>query len=319
MISSSSASSTTSIFPGQYPREKRQWNVKNLPSRLGTDLVSATTAGALIAPLISIIDRSVNPSFPCPFRYLTWHGSSIMENASGRAPSIPASLLSSFRSLVSSPRSILLSRPTALILLLYAGTYLTANTLDTVSSALPRDPSLSPPVSASTVSSGPAKFFSSSAANVALCIYKDRAFVRMFGTPTAAGAPRPVPLPCYALFTLRDSITIFASFNLPPLLAPYIDERLSDELARHVTGQTTAQFLAPAAVQLLSTPLHLLGLDLYNRPGRPPVMPWAHRWRMVKSNWLLSSAARICRIVPAFGVGGVVNTKVRYNLMKRLE
>lgn len=240
-----------------------------------------------------------------------------MENASGRSPSVAASLVASLRRLVAAPRSVLLSRPTALILLLYAGTYLTANAVDTLSSTVPMPTRDAPPSSASSVSSGAAKFFSSSAANVALCMYKDRAFVRMFGTPGRAGPPRPVPLPCYALFTLRDCITIFASFNLPPLLAPYIDDGLlSRELARHVDGQTAAQFLAPAAVQFASTPLHLLGLDLYNRP---PGVSWRRRWRIVRSNWLVSSAARICRIVPAFGVGGVVNTKVRYNLMKRLE
>lgn len=33
------------------------WNTKNLASRLGADAVSAACAGALIAPVITIIDR----------------------------------------------------------------------------------------------------------------------------------------------------------------------------------------------------------------------------------------------------------------------
>ncbi|KAJ6447249.1 hypothetical protein O9K51_02024 [Purpureocillium lavendulum] len=274
----------------------QQWNTKNLPARFAADLASATAAGALIAPVISIIDRS------------------IMENASGRAPSLSASLRASLAALLARPRSVLLSRPTSLVLLLYAGTYLTANALDTVSSAARGRP-------ASAVSAGPAKFAASSTANVALCVYKDRQFVRLFGAvASSSSSPRPVPLPCYALFTLRDCITIFASFNLPPLLAPRIDARLSADLRRRVSGLTAAQFLAPAAVQLVSTPLHLLGLDLYNRPSAPGHrLPWRDRWAAVRSNWLVSAAARVCRIVPAFGVGGVVNTKVRRNLMERLE
>ncbi len=34
-----------------------KWNTKNLPLRLGTDLVSAASAAVLVAPIISIIDR----------------------------------------------------------------------------------------------------------------------------------------------------------------------------------------------------------------------------------------------------------------------
>jgi len=87
-------------------------------------------------------------------------------------------------------------------------------------------------------------------------------------------------------------------------------------MQKNVNGQTIAQFLAPATVQIFSTPMHLLGLDLYNRGMG---VTWGERWGIVKKNWAVSSVARMCRIVPAFGVGGVVNLKVRRNLMGRLE
>ena len=125
-----------------------------------------------------------------------------------------------------------------------------------------------------------------------------------------------MPLPSYVLFTLRDCLTIFASFNVPPLLGPVISRNMSKEIEKSLSGQTVAQFLAPATVQIFSTPLHLLGLDLYNR-GKD--VSWGDRWAIVKKNWAVSAAARICRIVPAFGVGGVVNSKVRKNLITRLE
>lgn len=229
-----------------------------------------------------------------------------MENASGRRP-LSTSLLTSLQSLLSRPQTILLSRPTALVFALYAGTYLTANAIDTLSSTLSNLP-------ASHTTSGPAKFAASSAANVGLCVYKDQVFVRLFNHPGAA--PRPVSLPSYILFATRDCLTIFASFNLPPLLAPRIDARLSESLKRSVSGLTAAQFLAPASVQLFSTPIHLLGLDMYNRPDAATT--WSQRWRAVRSNWLVSTVARVCRIVPAFGVGGVVNTKARRHLMERV-
>ncbi|PHH75814.1 hypothetical protein CDD80_2033 [Ophiocordyceps camponoti-rufipedis] len=264
---------------------------KNLPWRFTADAASAAAAAASVAPAIAIIDRS------------------IMEKASGRSPSLKASILSSLATAARRPQTLLFSKPSALIFLVYGGTYLTANALDTLNSAFLR-PELPP----ETVQSGPAKFAASSAANVGLCLVKDRAFVKLFAGPAAA-SPRPVPLPCYALFTLRDCITIFASFNLPPRLAPYFDARMPPALNALFSGHSAAQFVAPAAVQLLSTPLHLLGLDLYNRPGKvPPLL----RWRAVCENWLTSAAARMCRIIPAFGLGGVINTKLRRNLMQRL-
>ncbi|KAI8632491.1 hypothetical protein F5Y19DRAFT_365969 [Xylariaceae sp. FL1651] len=266
-----------------------QWNTKNLGLRLGVDLTSAACAASMIAPVISIIDRS------------------IMENASGRS-TLAQSLKTSLHSLLARPHTMLFSRPVALIFMLYGGTYLTANTLDTATSTV-----LSKP--ATYVSSGTDKFAASSAANIGLCIYKDQVYVKLFGP---GGPPRPVPLPSYALFALRDCLTIFASFNVPPLLGPVISERLSAEMRRRVRGETIAQFAAPAAVQFLSTPVHLLGLDMYNRPAAVGGVSWADRWALVRKNWLISTAARICRIVPAFGLGGTVNMKVRKNLMDKL-
>jgi hypothetical protein len=232
-----------------------------------------------------------------------------MENASGRN-TLANSIKASFKNLVLRPQSMLFSKPVALIFMLYGGTYLTANTLDTATSTVKNRP-------ATQVTAGGTKFAASTAANVGLCIYKDQVYVRMFG-PVGA-VPRPVTLPSYALFTLRDCLTIFASFNVPSLLGPVIDRKLSEEMRKKVAGLTMAQFMAPAAVQFLSTPVHLLGLDIYNRPGTGAApIPFADRWAAVKKNWLISTAARICRIVPAFGVGGVVNTKVRRNLMEKL-
>jgi hypothetical protein len=236
-----------------------------------------------------------------------------MENASGRR-TLGASLRASLQTLLLRPHRIIASKPFALIFALYGGTYLTANALDTATSTVQAR-------SATHVTSGTAKFAASSSANIGLCIYKDQVFARLFGPPGAVGPPRPVALPTYALFALRDCMTIFASFNVPHLLGPVLTTRLSSEFQRHVSGTTLAQFAAPAAVQLVSTPVHLLGLDIYNRPfdaGRERGPSLRDRWAAVRRNWAVSTAARICRIIPAFGVGGVVNFKVRSGLMERL-
>ncbi|KAK0715526.1 hypothetical protein B0H67DRAFT_601056 [Lasiosphaeris hirsuta] len=268
---------------------KATWNTKNLGLRLGADAVSAASAAVLISPIISIIDRS------------------IMENASGRR-TLGDSLRTSLKNLVLRPHHLIFSKPFALIFMLYGGTYFTANAVDTATSTVQNHP-------VTLVTSGTSKFAASSAANIGLCIYKDQVFARLFGP--AGMVPRPVALPTYALFAARDCMTIFASFNVPHLLGPVLTARLGDEVQRYASGQTLAQFAAPAAVQLVSTPVHLLGLDIYNRPAVAGGL--AERRAAVRRNWTVSTAARICRIVPAFGVGGVVNHKVRMGLMERLS
>ncbi|KAL9107726.1 MAG: hypothetical protein Q9227_007441 [Pyrenula ochraceoflavens] len=256
-----------------------QWNSRHLGLRLAADATSALSASALIAPLICLIDSH-------PFR---------------------ACFLRAVQTLRCSPSHFLTSKPFLLILTLYTSTYLTANTIDTLTSTL------RPSSSFSSVHSGPSKFLGVSAVNMSLCVYKDSQFAKLFAS-TPAPASR-IPAPSYALFALRDSLTILASFNLPPLLSPHLSHisRLSTESRR----QNAAQFIAPAAMQILSTPLHLLGLDLYNRQGQR--LSWAERYARVKRDWAVSALARMGRIVPAFGVGGVVNAGVRRRLMGKLE
>lgn len=270
------------------PPRKRQWNTRNIPWRLTSDAAAAGCASGLVSPFITIIDRA------------------IIENASGRAPLRP-SLVSSLRSLVTQPHIFLTSRPFLLIYCLYFGTYATANTVDTVSSIVHNE-------GPETTTAGPTKFLATSSANMSLCLYKDSQFTRLFGPRISSTLPRrPVPLTSYALFALRDSMTVFASFNLPPLIAPLLP--LSERVEQQISRASAAQFLAPAGIQLLSTPLHLWGLDLYNRPG----MSWSQRLGRVGRDWLGSSLARMARIVPAFGVGGVVNGRLRRTMMSRHE
>ncbi len=153
---------------------------------------------------------------------------------------------------------------------------------------------------------------------MSLCVYKDSHFARMFSTAitTTTKKSGTIPKLSYLLFSLRDSLTIFASFNLPPLIAPHLSHLPLLSTASPSARSNSAQFLAPALMQLLSTPLHLLGLDLFNRKGTRGV--WDRMVR-VRRDWAVSALARMGRIVPAFGVGGVVNAAVRTRLMRATE
>jgi hypothetical protein len=291
---------------GLKDQEPKAWNTANLGRRLGVDAMSAAAAGGLVAPVICAIDKYVSDSQATGHGHVNkntdYYDRAIIENASGKRPMLP-SLQASFSSLLFQPHRFLTSKPFALIFALYTGTYLAANSLDTFKSTTQDR-------SAAHVSSGPSKFVATSAANLSLCLYKDSQFTKIFG----AGSPRPIPPVTYALFAARDCLTIFASFNLPPMIAPSLP--VSEEMERYMSRASTAQFLAPAAIQLISTPFHLLGLDLYNRNGNTTLK---ERFAKVKVDWLTSSFARMCRIVPAFGVGGVVNKNCREKMMGKLE
>lgn len=224
--------------------------------------------------------------------------------------SISTSLLAATKLALLRPHGFLLSRPFLLIFSLYYSTYFAANTIDTVTSTLEGK-------RADTITTGPAKFAATSAVNMSLCVYKDSQFAKMFGSSSSPAAK--IPKLSYALFACRDSLTIFASFNLPAIIAPRLAElppsvraRFSRLLSSESGRTNTAQFLAPAAMQLFSTPLHLLGLDLYNRQGR---LGFSERALQVTKNWAVCSFARMGRIVPAFGIGGVANNNMRRSLM----
>lgn len=72
---------------------------------------------------------------------------------------------------------------------------------------------------------------------------QDRAFTRMFGTTV----PRPLPIPSYIMFTLRDGSTVGASFNLPAPVSLYLQENF-----RMTKGHAdvTSQVSCPAAENL---------------------------------------------------------------------
>jgi hypothetical protein len=263
----------------------------------------------------------------------------IIEKAAKGLP-IRKSLASSAKSFLTRPHRFIVSTPFLLIYALYSSTYIAANVIDTTVSTLNNHPF-------GNISTGPAKFAVTAMVNMSICVYKDSRFAKIFGaqgggggggagstaakpqTGTSPSAPvcHPVrsstqvpaapkiPKVSLSLFCLRDSLTIFASFNLPPLVAPLIPDVLASTPS---SKAALAQFSIPAGVQLFSTPLHLLGLDLYNRQ---PVdgLPVAERWARVKRDWAPSCLARIGRIVPAYGVGGVVNTRMRQRLMGILE
>lgn len=201
-----------------------------MPSSLA-DMVSAATAAFGVAPFVCIIDRS------------------IIKSANG-SQKLTEGLATGIRDLVLRPHRFFRGRDFLLIWGVYSGTYIAANTTMTVCDWLGQ-------------SAEWPKFIATSAANILLGIRKDAIFTQMFGLVknTAAG----LPAASYCLFTLRDCLTIAASFNAPYYISRALRQGRPD--ISQTTADNAAQILCPMGVQFLSTPAHLLALDLYNNKG----------------------------------------------------
>jgi hypothetical protein len=75
----------------------------------------------------------------------------------------------------------------------------------------------------------------------------------------------------------------------------------------------SSQLIAPCAVQFLSSPLHLYGMDRYNRPQLTHADAPSRR-QFIQREYVKTTLARIARIFPAFGIGGVANRYLRHQI-----
>ncbi|OQE30654.1 hypothetical protein PENFLA_c002G04014 [Penicillium flavigenum] len=302
----------------QIREEAMPFGIQHTKSRmaelLAADVVVAAGSATLITPAVMIFDRLVveksfynQPLFPA-FRRHLWFS-------------------------LTQPATFLTSRPSLLVWSLYTATFATANASETILSKW--YPKIDHTIAGMTT------FASTFIVNSSVGIWKDVKFAQLFGhsntsVPTTNNTtpPSPTPAPAstsnttststsktarsigrtripvatYSAFLVRDALTIFGSFSLPAMVSASIPDSIASQEYLKIL---IAQLAIPASIQLVSTPIHLLGLDLYNRPQ---VMPTKDRINRVSRDWIGASLLRMCRIIPAFGIGGFVNTEGRLYL-----
>lgn len=212
----------------------------------------------------------------------------IVSNASGKEKLLPC-IANGLKTLSNKPMHFFRQPAFLMIWGVYSGTYIVANTTELMYERSERSAVMP-------------KFIASSATNATLSILKDKAYAKMFGV----GEPKAIPTITYALFATRDSLTILASFTWPKTIGKALDDQFS--LGKQ-TSDNIAQVISPCMVQFLSTPLHLYALDRYNRP-EPNVTFW-NRVSRVRQEYVKTTLARIARILPAFGIGGIINKYLR--------
>ena len=171
---------------------------------------------------------------------------SVIQFANGSTPSLGKALSAGFGSVLRSPITCFLGRDNLAVTVVYGLTYVTKNCADLTSAHYDYNPFW--PV-----------FLSSTFVNSSSGIMKDRYLAKLFGK-----GPTMFPYSSYSSFIARDCIIVGASFNGPPIVSPWLQREF--ELSKKV-ADVVAQLGCPACAQILGTPLHLMGLDFYNRPN----------------------------------------------------
>ncbi|KAI1458939.1 hypothetical protein F4805DRAFT_107242 [Annulohypoxylon moriforme] len=273
---------------------------ESLQRHLLVDLAAAATAAASISPIITAADRAV------------------VENVSTSRPllrTLAKHLLCPF----TNPRQFFATRPVFVVWTLYAVTYFTANVSNTLI-----DRYLHPDRKALTGTLISSAVF---VVNTPLSVWKDVRFAQFFGNRIAAnpskspaGSPaspvataaasralvaKGMPRSVSAAFLARDIITVFGTFAI----APQVSAVVPDSLALTAQAKAdVAQLIVPAATQIVATPAHLLGLDLYNRPETSGIVD---RISGARRKLLSTTTMRAARLVPAWGMGIILNNHLR--------
>ena len=204
------------------------------------------------------------------------------------------------------PGRFAISRTTLLVFGLYLGTFSITNATSTFCGSRFHDLE---PTAARTVTT-----LATLSANVPLGIYKDTVYSRLFGCaalplgdPITSMAPR-TPLCTFCAFLFRDAVTIYTSFALPDIVSSYVPE---SSLLNAQSKAVAVQLLVPALGQVSNTPIHLIGLEIYNKQGHAKLSGIVS---VLRRDFITASVTRMCRIIPAFGFGTLANKELRESL-----
>ncbi|ACO60711.1 predicted protein [Micromonas commoda] len=239
-------------------------------------LVAGVTASVAVAPFLMCVDRAV------------------VSAAAGTAPggSLARAIFAAASEFFKHPKVAFTSPALWMVAGVYGGTYFAKNVSDVVIER--------------TGTSGPiaewGKFGVVTGVNMGGSILKDAAFARLFGAAVAAGAAAAVvPTASYVLFAARDCLTIGGAFVVPDAAKDLLVA--SCGMSPQLAG-AAAQLVSPPLMQVVCTPLHLLALNMVNAP----VATLAQRVAALKVSTPPALIARSLRMLPAYGIGGILNT-----------
>ena len=237
--------------------------------------VAAACSSTAVAPFLMCVDRAV------------------VAAAAGTAPggSLFRAIAGVAGEFVTKPKTAFAQPALWMVAGVYGGTYLAKNVSDV---CIERRG-----LSESHKGANAAKFAATTACNMGGSILKDAAFAKLYGSAVAAVVL--VSPASYALFAARDCLTIGGAFVVPDALAAGLTRATG---ASRETAATVSQLVSPPLMQVLCTPMHLLSLSLINEPSATA----AARIAKLKLATPAALLARSLRMLPAYGVGGILNT-----------
>lgn len=166
--------------------------------------------------------------------------------------------------------------------------------------------------------------------NTVLTIWKDSIILRAL-PPANPGdisnAKKPVPWITRGLFCGRDTLTCIGAFTLAPMLAIWISKHahyykspktIEDEgkITLPISTADAAQVITPAALQFVTTLMHISAIR-YRQTY--PNFSWKDLSDSLRATYVSSTLLRMCRIFPAFGIGGIFNRNLRADLLEKAQ
>lgn len=232
------------------------------------DIASAGLAGIAVSPIISAVDKA------------------LAENASGTAK-LWDSFGKSIKDMVRQPMRYFRSPQFYWIWLVYGGTYAGVNVVETACTVTKTDPAVP-------------KWFASFSVNTTTCILKDKAFAQMY---SGGSVVKSVPLGSYGAWLGRDVLSMACIFTLPPIVGKSISSYTGSERS----GYYAAQMGLPLVLQTVTTPIHLLGYDIYNNPNNNV----AQRLKFMAKDYGKNVSIRMLRMAPPWSLGTIGNREMR--------
>jgi hypothetical protein len=306
MTSTSSMASTTSHLqaPQHGPMEPARCaplstTPSNLRLKLAGDALVGTTFTFFVAPFLFAVDKA------------------IAQRASG-TNTLLRSGAQTLRGLVTHPVTFVKSPAFLYVWAVYASTYTVANTLKTLVEHQEQSRKTQSNSSSSNNNNNHADvasygrlaiFLGTSITNSGGSAIKDRFIARTFAARDSFATTAKVPVASYGLWVSRDLVSIGSSFVLPDLIA----RKFATDPEDVTRLRDISQIGVPIVTQFVAGPLHLLGLDMFNRPMQDLSL---QRRIVERSSFLVQGygaavGARVARIIPGYGLGGVLNTHLR--------
>lgn len=175
-------------------------------------------------------------------------------------------------------------KPLSVMNLVYSSTYCTANLTELYCKKKKIDYKLPTLLSTSLV-------------NIISISYKDMIYSRILNSQI-----KTFPMKCNLLFAFRDILTINSCFIWKKDIMNYLDPYMM-----HNKSEIITSILVPSCIQVISTPIHILAIDMYEKPKSTIV----DRLTNIKSCYIFILTGRIMRTIPAFGIGGFMNNMIR--------